>query len=224
MIYLRNFDFSAQPTKTWRTNGLLKLIAATLGLQLWFEIFSLFFIFCCGPFLKSLLNLLQYCFCFMFWCFDCKVCGILAPHSGIKPAPPALEGEVLTSRLPGKFWDISIYQNCLLLSLVSGVHLHLQIANIRYCLFLFKIVKICVKSNFKEFLLLKEKFWKLLIGIFQGIEWVNSYSWDEKTLLLKVWLAITCHLDSFPITLALLLPFKITGQLVFFYWCRWGGK
>ena len=27
----------------------------------------------------------------------------------------------------------------------------------------------------------KEKFWKLLIGIFQGIEWVNSYSWDEKT-------------------------------------------
>ena len=23
----------------------------------------------CGPFLKSLLNLLQYCFCFMLWCF-----------------------------------------------------------------------------------------------------------------------------------------------------------
>ena len=29
-----------------------------------------FFLFWCGPFLKALLlNLLQYCFCFMFWCF-----------------------------------------------------------------------------------------------------------------------------------------------------------
>ena len=29
--------------------------------------------------LKSLLNLLQYCFCFMFWFFDCEACEILAP-------------------------------------------------------------------------------------------------------------------------------------------------
>ena len=43
---------------------------------------------------KSLLNLLQYCFCFMFWFFGPKACGILAPQPGIEPAPPALGGEV----------------------------------------------------------------------------------------------------------------------------------
>ena len=30
------------------------------------------------------------------------VCGILAPWPGIEPAPPAVEGEVLTTGLPGK--------------------------------------------------------------------------------------------------------------------------
>ena len=29
--------------------------------------------------------------------------GILAPRPGIKPAPPSLEGEVLTTGLPGKY-------------------------------------------------------------------------------------------------------------------------
>ena len=29
-------------------------------------------LFLCGPFKKSLLNLLQYCFCFMFWFFGCE--------------------------------------------------------------------------------------------------------------------------------------------------------
>ena len=33
--------------------------------------------FWCGPFFKkSLLNLSQYCFCFMFWFLGCKACGI----------------------------------------------------------------------------------------------------------------------------------------------------
>ena len=32
--------------------------------------------FGCGPFLKSLLNFLQYFFCFMFWFF----CGVLTPQ------------------------------------------------------------------------------------------------------------------------------------------------
>ena len=36
----------------------------------------LFFFFWSGPFLKSLLNLLQYCFCFMFSFFDHETCGI----------------------------------------------------------------------------------------------------------------------------------------------------
>ena len=38
----------------------------------------------------------------MFWFFGRKACGILAPRPGIEPAPPALEGEVLTTGLPGK--------------------------------------------------------------------------------------------------------------------------
>ena len=37
-------------------------------------------------------------FCFFGW----EACGILAPQPGIEPAPPALEGEVLTTGLPGK--------------------------------------------------------------------------------------------------------------------------
>ena len=34
--------------------------------------------------------------------FGYEACGILSPRPGIKPAPPALEGEVLTTELTGK--------------------------------------------------------------------------------------------------------------------------
>ena len=51
---------------------------------------------------KVLLNLIQYCFCFMFLFFGCVACGISAPQSRIKPRPPVLEGKVLTTGLPGK--------------------------------------------------------------------------------------------------------------------------
>ena len=44
---------------------------------------------------KSLLGLLQYCFCFMFCVFGHKAYGILASPPGIAPTPPALEGKVL---------------------------------------------------------------------------------------------------------------------------------
>ena len=37
-----------------------------------------------------------------FWFFGCEACGILAPWPGIEPAPPALEGEVLTAGPPEK--------------------------------------------------------------------------------------------------------------------------
>ena len=37
------------------------------------------------------------------WFFGCEACGILARPPGIKPALPALEGEVLTTGSPGKF-------------------------------------------------------------------------------------------------------------------------
>ena len=46
-----------------------------------------FFFFNVDHVLKSLLNLLQYCLCFMFWFFDLLACGVLAPPPGIKPAP-----------------------------------------------------------------------------------------------------------------------------------------
>ena len=51
---------------------------------------------------KSLYWMLPYCFCFMFWLFSWKACGILAPQPGIKLAPPPLEGKVWTTGLPGK--------------------------------------------------------------------------------------------------------------------------
>ena len=48
----------------------------------------------CGPCLRSLLNLWQYYFCFMFWFFGQEECGILASQPAINLAPPAVEGEV----------------------------------------------------------------------------------------------------------------------------------
>ena len=55
-----------------------------------------------GPFIKSVLNLLQYCFGFTFWTFGLEACGILAPCPGIEPALSVLEGGVLTTGPPGK--------------------------------------------------------------------------------------------------------------------------
>ena len=54
--------------------------------------------FLCGPFVKSLLNLLQCCFCFM--SFGPR--DILDPRRGIKPGTPAVEGDVITTGPPGK--------------------------------------------------------------------------------------------------------------------------
>ena len=38
----------------------------------------------------------------MFWFYGQETRGILAPQPGTQPAPPALEGEVITSGHPGK--------------------------------------------------------------------------------------------------------------------------
>ena len=55
-----------------------------------------------GPFLKSLLNLSQYClFCVLV--FGCKACGIPAPPPGMEPTLPALKCEGVTAGPPGKF-------------------------------------------------------------------------------------------------------------------------
>ena len=52
--------------------------------------------------LKSLLNLLQHCFCFMFFCFGREAGEILAPQPGITPTSSALEGKVFTTGPPRK--------------------------------------------------------------------------------------------------------------------------
>ena len=44
--------------------------------------------------------------CFGF--FGCKACEVLSSQTGIKPTPPALEGEVLTTEPPGTSHIISI--------------------------------------------------------------------------------------------------------------------
>ena len=36
----------------------------------------------------------------MLWFLGCEACEILAPWSEVKPAPPVLVGEVLTTRSP----------------------------------------------------------------------------------------------------------------------------
>ena len=72
-------------------------------------IFGLFFcflrFFLYGPFYESLLNLLQYCCCFMFSFSGHKAYEILFPRPGIEPMPLVLEGEVLTTGPPRKSLD-----------------------------------------------------------------------------------------------------------------------
>ena len=53
----------------------------------------------------------------IFW-HGCEACEILAPRPGIEPATPALEGEVLTTGLPGNSLSSHIFNHvcfCLLL-------------------------------------------------------------------------------------------------------------
>ena len=61
------------------------------------------------------MNLLQYCFCFMFCFLGQEACEIPALWPGIKLAPPALESKVLTTGLLGKSLAIFlIFHNQLL--------------------------------------------------------------------------------------------------------------
>ena len=48
----------------------------------------------------------------MFWCFGHETCEILALQPGVEPAPPALEGELSTTGLPGKVLFIAILDKC----------------------------------------------------------------------------------------------------------------
>ena len=51
--------------------------------------------------------------CFEF--FGLKTYGILSSQPGIKPAPPALEGKILTTGSPGKPHALSLKDNFALL-------------------------------------------------------------------------------------------------------------
>ena len=52
--------------------------------------------------------MLQYCFCFLFWCFCQKTFGTIAHWPWIE-THPALEGEVLTTRPQGKSQQWTIF-------------------------------------------------------------------------------------------------------------------
>jgi len=93
-------------------------------------LFSFLSFFWCEPFLKSLLTLLQYCLCFLFWFFGYEACGILPPQSVIEPILPALQGKVLTTGLSAKslelpfsfspFWLCCVFVAARGLSLVAA--------------------------------------------------------------------------------------------------------
>ena len=93
-----------------------------------FSFSFLFFSFKRETFLKSVLDLLQYCFCSMFWFLGCETCGILAPQPGTDPAPHALEIDVLTSGPSGKspqifFRLVSVFHlNSSLSQLLGSAH------------------------------------------------------------------------------------------------------
>ena len=60
------------------------------------------FDFGCGPFLKFLLSLLPYCFCFILWVSWLRGRWHLSSSTRDWTYTPALEGKVLTTGLPGK--------------------------------------------------------------------------------------------------------------------------
>ena len=49
------------------------------------------------PYQVHLIQIFQYCFCFMFCFTGCEANGIFAPLPWLKPEPPALGGEVLST-------------------------------------------------------------------------------------------------------------------------------
>ena len=83
-------------------------------------------------FLKSLSSLLQYFFCFMFWIFCHEASGILTPQPGIKSAPPALEGEVLTPGPPGKSPKFLVSREPVALVLLPACERHCTVLRSHY--------------------------------------------------------------------------------------------
>ena len=80
--------------KYLKITDIISFMSKYLIISQLYELFLLLKIFFCGPFKKSSLNLLQYCFCFMFL-------GCFLPW-GMWDTPPAMEGTVSTTSPPGK--------------------------------------------------------------------------------------------------------------------------
>ena len=72
----------------------------------WTKLFFFFKISLMWTIFKVFIDFVTILLLFYVWFFGRDACGILVPRPGIKPAPPALEGEVLTTEPPGKslFW------------------------------------------------------------------------------------------------------------------------
>ena len=81
-----------------------------------------------GPFLKSMLNLLQHCFCFMLWFFGQEACGISAPWPGTEPQPLHWKAK-FNPGLPGKSPDGGV--DCR--QLICRISLHVTCS--RHCSF-----------------------------------------------------------------------------------------
>ena len=79
---------------------LIHQLEPLLGLR----ILSHFFlkIFLMWTIYKVFIEFVTCCFCIILWFFGQEVCEILTPQLRIEPAPPALEGEALTSGPLGK--------------------------------------------------------------------------------------------------------------------------
>ena len=63
---------------------------------------SLFIYFLMWTIFKVFVEFVTILLLFMFWFFGHEACWILTPWPGIQSVPPALEGKVLTTGLPGE--------------------------------------------------------------------------------------------------------------------------
>ena len=90
-------------------------------------------------FLKSLLNLLQYLFCFVFQFLGREACRILTPRSEVKPSAPALEGAVSSTGPPGRSPPVELF------SIIALLH---NAVGIGFLLFVSSKVNICEEPQF----------------------------------------------------------------------------
>ena len=98
------------PCPTWRKTHTLTmnfyLFIFYVCIFLFIYIYIYIYIFWCGPFFKAFTEFVTVLLLLYVLFFSgCEACGILAPWSGIEPALPALEGEVLATEPPGKSLD-----------------------------------------------------------------------------------------------------------------------